>query len=141
MSGVHDFSLVFVLLTFSFYLCRILTFWFLFLAGSGHINSAGSSVFVGFIGEYLDQLAYLIGEHSGSQSFCLRVRRIGTVVDTRQGLIGHEAPVMSQILHGHSGYGAFEGHGKEDVTSKVSDPSFTNLTQRSDSDEKLMLVG
>jgi len=36
---------------------------------------------------------------------------------------------------------AFEGHGKGDVISKVSDPPSTNLTQRSDSDEKPMLVG
>jgi len=63
------------------------------------------------------------------------------VSDTRQGLIGHDAPVMPWVLHGHSGYGAFEGHEKEDVTSKVSDPPFTNLTQRIDSDEKSMLVG
>ena len=36
---------------------------------------------------------------------------------------------------------AFEGHGKGDVTSKASDPPFTNLIQRSDSDEELMLIG
>ena len=48
---------------------------------------------------------------------------------------------MPRVLHGHSGYGGFEGHRKEDVTSKVSDPPFTNLTQRSDSNEKPMLVG
>ena len=63
------------------------------------------------------------------------------VTGTRQGLIGRNAPVMPRVLHGHNGYGAFEGHGKEDVTSKVSDPPFINLTQRSDSDEKLMLIG
>ena len=63
------------------------------------------------------------------------------VTGTRQGLIGRDAPVMPRVLHGHSGYGAFEGHGKEDITSKVSDPPFTNLTQRSDNDEKLMLIG
>jgi len=63
------------------------------------------------------------------------------VTGTRQGLIGHDAPVMPRVLHGHNGYGAFEGHRKEDITSKVLDPPFTNLTQRSDSDEKLMLVG
>ena len=57
------------------------------------------------------------------------------------GLIGHDTPVMPWFLHGHSGYGAFEGHEKEDITSKVLDPSFTNLTQRSDSDKKFMLVG
>ena len=77
----------------------------------------------------------------GSQSSCPWARRIRAVTGIHQGLIGHDAPVMPQVLHGHSGYGTFEGHGKEDVTSKVSDPPFTNLTQRSDSDEKPMLVG
>ena len=48
---------------------------------------------------------------------------------------------MSGILLGHIDYGTFEGHGKEDVTSTVSDPPFTNLTQRSDCDEKPMHVG
>ena len=48
---------------------------------------------------------------------------------------------MPQVLHGHSGYGTFEGYRKEDVISKVLDPPFTNLTQRSDSDEKFMLIG
>ena len=67
------------------------------------------------------------------------------VADTHQGFIGHDAQVMSQILPGHSEYGdrygVFEGHRKEDITSKVSDPPFTNLNQRNDSDEKPMLVG
>ena len=62
------------------------------------------------------------------------------ITDTRQCLVGHDAPVMPRVLHGHSGYGAFEGHGKEDVTSKVSDPPFTNLIQRSDSNKKLTLI-
>ena len=57
------------------------------------------------------------------------------VTGTRQGLIGHDALVMPRVLYGHSGHGAFEGHGKEDVTSKVLDPPFTNLIQRSNSDE------
>ena len=34
----------------------------------------------------------------------------------------------------------FEGHKKWDVISKVSDPSFTNLVQRSDNDEEPMLI-
>ena len=34
----------------------------------------------------------------------------------------------------------FEGHRKEDVTSKVSDSPFTNLTPKSDNDEKLMHI-
>ena len=63
------------------------------------------------------------------------------VAGIRHGLIGHDTPVMPQVLYGHSGYGAFEGHRKEDISSKVSDPRFTNLTQRSDSDEKPKLVG
>ena len=113
----------------------------MFLTGLGNIDGAGSSVFAGLMGEYLDWPACSIGEHSGSQSFCLRARNIRAVVDTHQGLIGHDAPVMSRIFPGHNEHGAFGGHGKEDVISKVSDPPFTNLTQRSDSDEKPMLIG
>ena len=82
----------------------------------------------------------LIGEHSGSQSFCLRARKIREVVDTHQDLIGHDAPVMSRILPGHNEHGAFKGHGKEDVTSKLLDPPFTNLVQRSDIDEEPCLL-
>ena len=63
------------------------------------------------------------------------------VNDSRQGLIGYDAPAMPRVLHVHSGYGGFEGYRKEDVTSKVSDPPFTSLTQRSDSNEKYMLIG
>ena len=48
------------------------------------------------------------------------------------------------VCHGHSGYGGgygpLAGHRKEDVTSKVSNPPFTNLTPRSDIDEKPMLI-
>jgi len=124
-----------------FCLYRILTLGFLFLGGLSHIDGAGSSVFAGFMGEYLDRAACSIGEHSGSQSFCLRARKICAVVDTHQGLIGHDALVISRILPSHSEYGAFEGHEKEDVTRMVSDPLFTNLTQRSDGDEKPMLIG
>ena len=84
-------------------------------------------------------------EHSGSQGSCPWARRICGVIDTRQGVIGHDAPIMPQVRHGHSGYGGgydgFEGHWKEDVTSKVSDHPFTNLIQRSDREEKPMLVG
>ena len=69
-SGIHDFSLAFVLLAFCFY--RILTLGLLFLAGSGHIDS----VLAGFMGEYLDQPACSIGEHSGSQSSCPRARLV-----------------------------------------------------------------
>ena len=56
------------------------------------------------------------------------------VNDTRQSLIGHDASAMSRVCHGHSryggGYGPLAGHWKEDVTSKASDPPFTNLTPR-----------
>ena len=70
------------------------------------------------------------------------------VNDTREGLIGHDALALPRVYHGHSGYGGgygggygvLEGHRKEDVTSKVSDPPFTNLTPRSDIDEKPMLI-
>ena len=144
---------MFVFLAFCFY--RILTLGFLFLAGSGHIDS----VLAGFMGEYLDRPclfnwralgksellsmgvlgsweniwtgpAYSIGEHSRSQSSCPYARRIRAVTDTRQGLIGYDAPAMSRARHGHSGYGGgydFEGHRKEDVTSKVSDLPFANF--------------
>ena len=54
------------------------------------------------------------------------------VNDIRQGLIGHDAPEYHRVCHAHSGYGGryglLAGHGKKDVTCKVSDPPFTNLT-------------
>ena len=62
------------------------------------------------------------------------------IAGTHQGLIGHDAPVMSRILPDHNEHGAFEGHGKEDVTSKVSDPPFTNVIERSDNNKKPMLI-
>ena len=68
------------------------------------------------------------------------MRKIRAVLDTHQDIIGYDAPVISRILPDHSEHGAFEGHGKEDVTSKLSDPPFTNLIQRSDSNEKFMLI-
>ena len=81
-----------------------------------------------------------IGDHLKSQNFCLRARKIRTILDTHQDIIGHVAPVRSQILPDYNEYGAFEGHGKEDVTSKVSNRPFPNLVQRSDSDEELMFI-
>ena len=107
-------------------LFRILTLGFLFLAGSGSLILA-FCVFAGIMGEYLDRPDYSIGEHSGCQNSCPWARRIRAVIGTRQGLIRHDAPVMPRVLHGHSGYGVFEGHRKEDVTSKVSDPLFVNF--------------
>jgi len=47
---------------------------------------------------------------------------IRAVVDTHQDIIGHDVPVISRILPVHDEHDAFEGHGKEDITSKVSDP-------------------
>ena len=81
-----------------------------------------------------------IGDHLRSQNFYPRARKIHAVLDTHQDIIGHDAPIRFRILPDHNEHGVFEGHGKEDVTSKVSDPSFTNLIQRSDSNEKPMLI-
>ena len=102
-----------------------------FLAGLGHIDVVGSSVFAASIGEYLDQPAYLIGEHLGSQSLCLRARKIRAVVNVHQDLIGHDTPLMSRILPNHNEHSAFEGQGREDVTSKVSDPLHQSCSKKS----------
>ena len=93
------------------------------------------------MGEYSDRPDCSIGEHSGSRAPVYKRVRIHAVTGTRQGLIGYDAPVTPRVLHDHNGYGAFEGHRKENITSKVLDPPFTNLTQRSGSDKKSMLVG
>jgi len=66
-----------------------------------------------------------ISDHLRSQNFYLKVRKIRAVLDTQQDIIGHDAPVRSQILPDHNEHGAFEDHRKEDITSKVSDPPFT----------------
>ena len=113
---------------------------FLFLAGFGHIDGAGSNVFAVSIGGYLKWPACSISEHLRSHNFCLRARKIHAVLNTHQDIIGHDALVMSRILLDHNEHGAFKGHEKEDVTSKVSDSLFTNLIQKSDSNEKLMLI-
>ena len=63
------------------------------------------------------------------------------ILDTHQDIIGHDAPVKSQILPDYDEHDALEGHKKENVTSKISDPPFTSLVQKSDSDEKPMLIG
>ena len=57
-----------------------------------------------------------------------------------QDIIGHDAPVRSRMLPDYNEHAAFEGHEKKDATSKVSDPPFTNLVQKSDSNEKPMLI-
>jgi len=66
------------------------------------------------------------------------------VNDIRQGLIGYDAPALPQVYHGYSGYGGgygpLAGHGKEDITCKISDPPFNNLTPRSDIDKKPMFI-
>jgi len=67
-------------------------------------------------------------------------REIRAVLGIHQDIIGHDAPVRSWILPDHNEHGTFEDHGKEDVTNKISDPPFTNLVQRSDSNEKFMLI-
>ena len=85
--------------------------------------------------------AYSISDHLRIQNFYPRMKKISAVLDTHQDTIGHDAPVMSRILPDHDEHSAFEGHGKENVTNKVSDPPFTNLVQKSDSNEKPMLIG
>ena len=69
------------------------------------------------------------------------MRKIRAILDTHQDIIGHDAPVRSRILPNYNEHSTFEGHEKEDVTSKVPDPPFTNLDQRSDRDKKPMLIG
>ena len=85
----------------------------------------------------IKQPACLIGDHLRSQDFCPRARKIHTIFDTHHDIIGHDTPVMPRILPDHNEHGTFEGHGKEDVTSKVSDLPFTNLIQRSDNNKKI----
>ena len=75
-----------------------------------------------------------------SHGSCLWETRICATDDIRQDLIGHNAPTVPRARHGHSGYGGgygggsgggsgpLAGHWKEDVTCKVSNPLFTNLT-------------
>ena len=62
------------------------------------------------------------------------------VLYTYLDIIGYVAPVRSRILPDHNEHGAFEGHGTEDVISKVLNSPFTNLVQRSDNSEKFMLM-
>ena len=88
----------------------------------------------------MKQPVHSIGDHLRSQDFCTKARKIPAVLDAHQDIIGRDAPVRSWILPDHNEHGTFEDHGKEDVTNKISDPPFTNLVQRSDSNEKLMLI-
>jgi len=64
----------------------------------------------------MKRLACSIGDHLRSQNFCSRTRKICTVVDTHQDIIGHDALVMSRIFPDHDEHGTFEGHEYEDVT-------------------------
>jgi len=120
--------------------CRNLILEFFLLAGLGHIDGAGSSVFAASIEGDIKWPTCLIEYHLRSQNFCLRVRKIHAVLDTDQDIIGHDTPVWSRILPDHNEHDIFEGHGKVNITSKVSDSPFTNLVQRSDSNEELMLI-
>ena len=113
--------------------CRNLTLEFFLLPGLGLIDRAGYSVFAASIEVDMKQPVYSIGDHLRSQSFCPRARKIRVILDTHQDVIGHDAPVRPWILPDYNEHGTFEGHGKEDATSKVSDPPFTNLVERSDS--------
>ena len=110
---------------------------FLLLTSLGHIDGAGSSVFAASIKGDMKRPACSIGDHLRSQNFCPKVRTIRAVLETHQDIIGHDVLVRSRILLDHNEHGVFEGHGKEDVTSKVLDPLFANLIQRSDSNEKI----
>ena len=122
-------------------LCRILTLgFFLILVGLGHIDGAGSSVFAASTEVDMKRAVRSIGDQLRSQNFCPRARKIRAILDTPQDIIGHDTLVWSRILPDYNEHSAFEGHGKEDVTSKVLDPPFTNFVQRSDSDEKLILI-
>jgi len=125
--------------TFCFYRNLILVFFL--LTGLDHIDGTGPSVFIASIEVDMKRPVRSIGDHLRSQNFCPRARKIRTILNAHQDIIGHDAPVRSLILPDYNAYGAFEGHRKEDVTSKVSDPPFTNLSQRSDRDKKPMLIG
>ena len=68
-----------------------------------------------------------IGDHLRSQNFCPKARKIRVILDTHQDVIGHDTPVRSRIPLDYNEHDIFDGHRKEDVTSKVSDPLFTIL--------------
>ena len=124
-----------------FYLCRNLTLGFFLLAGLGHIDVANSKVFVASIEVDMKRLVHSIGDHLTCQNLCPRARKFRSILDTHQDIIGHDALVSSWILPDYNEHDTFEGHAEENVTSKVSHPLFTNLVERSDRNEKLMLIG
>ena len=93
-SRVHEFNPAFVLLASCFLsLQNYNPYFFLFLAGLGHIEGAGSSIFAASIGGYLERPACSIGDHLRSQNFCPRTNKIRTVLDTHQDIIEHDALV------------------------------------------------
>jgi len=51
------------------------------------VTSVSLLCLAGLFGEYFDQRACLIGEHSGNQNSCSWARRICAVDDIHQGLI------------------------------------------------------
>jgi len=102
---------------------------FFLLAGRSHIIGASSSVFAASIKVDMKLPIRSIGDHLRSQNFCPRAWKIRAILDTHQDIIRLDALVRPWILPDHNEHGVFEGHGKEDVTSKVSDSSFTNLVQ------------
>jgi len=109
---------------------------FFLFAGRDHIVGAGTSVFAASIEVDMKRSVHLIGDYLMSQTSCPKARKISVVLDTHQDIIGHDAPVWSRLLPDHNEHSAFEGHEKEDVTNKVSDPLFTNLVQRSENNKK-----
>jgi len=117
-----------------------LTLEFFLLTGLAHIDGTGSSVFAVSIKVDMKQLIRSIGDHLRSQNFYPRARKIRTILDTHQDVIGHDASVRSRVLPDYNEHDTFESQGIEDTTSKVSDPPFTNLVQRSDNDKKPMLI-
>ena len=64
---------------------RILTLWFLASCRFWQLQSV-FRIFAGLLGEYFDQRACSIGEHSRNQSSCPGARRIRVVNGIRQGL-------------------------------------------------------
>ena len=96
------------------------------------------------MGEYFDQPACSIGEHSGNQSSCSWASLVHGRLFGPANLLKlsryPSRPYWTWRTSNFPGlscsqwvwwwYGVLEGHRKEDVTSKVSDPSFANFDQR-----------
>jgi len=122
-ASVHNFNRV------CFCLNRILTFCFLFLAGSL------SQYFASSLGpwENISTCELVRWSSTGDIKAPVHGRgefaRLITFVKTLLDMMYQRCP---RVRHGHRGYGVgygpLIGHGKEDVTCKVSNPPFTNLT-------------